>query len=270
MKRLIPLLALIAPSAQAAPQRVISLNPCTDQYVLALADPAQIAGLSRHAANPQMSAAAQQARPYRRFGTNAEEVLAAKPDLVLGLPFGSSPAAVALAGQHYPTLDLPPATSFADIVAQTRQVGAALGKAQRAEALVAGMERDLASVPHGRTGLVAAYYQRRGFLTGTGTLVDDMMARAGMENLARRLNKPVLARLSVEELVAARPDVIIMESANRHVRDQGTELLHHPALRAIPRLYLPEAWTVCGGPAYGLAVRSLVAQGKGLRPARRK
>ena len=37
-------------------------------------------------------------------------------------------------------------------------------------------------------------------------------------------------------------------------------MLHHPALRDIPRLRLPQAWTVCGGPAYVRAAQSLVAQ----------
>jgi iron complex transport system substrate-binding protein len=37
-------------------------------------------------------------------------------------------------------------------------------------------------------------------------------------------------------------------------------MLHHPALRDIPRLRLPQAWTVCGGPAYVQAAQSLVAQ----------
>ena len=53
---------------------------------------------------------------------------------------------------------------------------------------------------------------------------------------------------------------IIVESATDHVTDQGTEMLHHPALRDIPRIRLPQAWTVCGGPAYVRAARSLVGQ----------
>ena len=32
------------------------------------------------------------------------------------------------------------------------------------------------------------------------------------------------------------------------------------ALRDIPRIRLPQAWTVCGGPAYVAAARSLVRQ----------
>jgi iron complex transport system substrate-binding protein len=44
------------------------------------------------------------------------------------------------------------------------------------------------------------------------------------------------------------------------VIDQGTEMLHHPLLRTIPRIDIPQAWTVCGGPAYVLAARSLARQ----------
>jgi iron complex transport system substrate-binding protein len=66
--------------------------------------------------------------------------------------------------------------------------------------------------------------------------------------------------MSIEEMVAARPDYLIVESATDRVTDQGTEMLHHPALRGIPRLSIPQAWTVCGGPAYVTAARSLSQQ----------
>ena len=37
-------------------------------------------------------------------------------------------------------------------------------------------------------------------------------------------------------------------------------MLHHPALSDIPRIVVPEAWTVCGSPAYTKAARSIAAQ----------
>ena len=86
------------------------------------------------------------------------------------------------------------------------------------------------------------------------------MRRAGLVNLAGKLGKPPLSRLSIEELVAARPDFIIVDSEADRVGDQGTEMLHHPALKDIPRIRLPQAWTVCGGPAYVQAARSLAVQ----------
>lgn len=248
-----------------APRRVVSLNLCTDQLVLALADRAQIAGLTRNATDPQMSAAAAQAHGLPVVHGSAEEIAAIDPDLVIGQFLSGNPALAALPGRHYPRLDLPPVEDYPAILASIRQVAAALGHRDRGEALVARMNREMAVLgaspgqAPGR-GRVAAYYQRRGYLTGTGTLVDDLMRRVGLVNLAARLGKPALAQIPLEEMVAAQPDFLIVESATDHVRDQGTEMLHHPALARFRRIGLPQAWTVCGGPAYARAARHIARQ----------
>jgi iron complex transport system substrate-binding protein len=101
---------------------------------------------------------------------------------------------------------------------------------------------------------------RRGYLTGTGTLTDELMTRVGLVNLAARLGKPMLAQVPLEQMALARPDFLLIESDSEGVVDQGTEMLHHPVLRSTPRLRLPQAWTVCGGPAYVLAAESLSRQ----------
>ena len=155
---------------------------------------------------------------------------------------------------------MPPAESYPAIVDQIRIVAAAVGHKERGEQLIARMNADLVRIVPPGNGRVAAYYQRRGYLTGTGTLIDDLMHRVGLRNLAATLGKPVLSRVSIEEMVVARPDYLIVESATDRVADQGTEMLHHPALANIARLRVPEAWTVCGGPAYVLAAQSLAAQ----------
>jgi len=69
-----------------------------------------------------------------------------------------------------------------------------------------------------------------------------------------------LSHVSLEEMVVARPDFLVVESATDSVIDQGTEMLHHPALAGIPRISMPQAWTVCGGPAYVTAARSIADQ----------
>src|SRR5690606_17595453 len=138
------------------------------------------------------SAAAAQVRGLRILGQSAEEVLAIDPDLVVGMPARRSAVMTALKDQDYPALDLRTAEDFATIVEQARRVAHAIGKPERGEALVARMERDLAVLGKPGRGRVAAYYQRRGFLTGTDTLIDDLMRRAGLVNLAGRLGKPPL------------------------------------------------------------------------------
>ncbi|HKT77579.1 MAG TPA: ABC transporter substrate-binding protein [Sphingobium sp.] len=246
-------------AAPAPPRRVVSLNTCADQYVLALADPGQIAALSPYGHDPELSAAVGKARHFPVLKRPAEEVLAIRPDLLVGFPAGGTSVVGAPPGQ-WRTLGLGSADGFGAIKAQVRQVAAALGHVGRGEALIARMERDLADLPRPRRGGVAAYYQRRGYMTGTGTLVDELIRRAGLTNLAAKLGKPALAQVPLEEMIAARPDFLIVEAGSEAVVDQGTEMLHHPVLRAIPRIRVPQAWTVCGGPAYVEAARAIIAQ----------
>lgn len=242
----------------AAPRRIVSLDLCADQLVLALADRSQIAGLSRFARDPGLSAAADKVRGLPILRDTGESLLVAHPDMVVAIPARPLPA---LDPHSYRLVDAPNADNYGMIVAQLRQVGRAVGHADRAEAIVDDMNTRLAALPHrpGR-GKIAAYYQRRGYMTGTGTLVDELIGRMGLINLAAKLGKPVLSQLSLEEMVAARPDYLILESATADVRDQGTEMLHHPALRDIPRLWIPQAWTVCGTPDYVRAAESLARQ----------
>ncbi|MFB0873599.1 MULTISPECIES: ABC transporter substrate-binding protein [unclassified Sphingobium] len=250
---------LTGATAPSAPRRIVSLNVCADQYLLALADPGQIAALSINARDPELSAAADKARAFRSLRRGPEEVLAIQPDLLIGYPVGGGALAAAPPGR-WRTLGVADATSYAAILGQIRQVARAVGHTDRGEALIAQMNRDLATLPRTRHGGIAAYYQRRGYLTGAGTLVDDLMRRVGLTNLAGKLGKPALAQLSLEEMVAARPDWLIVEQATDRVQDQGTEMLHHPALRTIKRISLPQAWTVCGGPAYVQAARAMTAR----------
>ena len=273
-RRLLTILMIAAAGAPAAaapprpPRRIVSLNLCADQYLLALADPGQIVALTRFARDPNMSAAAKAARTMPVSRGSAEDVLMLRPDLVIASPFRRQTVAAVLAGRNVATLDLPPADSYAAIVTQVRQVAAAIGHPDRGETLIRRMDTALARLPRAPGGgRTAAYYQRRGFLTGTGTLVDELMQRLGLANLATRLGKPALAQLSLEQMALARPDYLIVESATDRVTDQGTEMLHHPILDGIPRLRIPEAWTVCGGPAYVLAAQSLAAQLRTQRPA---
>lgn len=245
-------------AAPVPPGRIVSLNTCADQYVLALADPRQIAALSPYGHDPELSAAVGKARSHRILKRPAEEVLAIRPDLLIGFPMGDN--VVGAPPGKWRTLGLASADSYAMILAQIRQVAGAVGHPERGEALIRSMDRGLATLPRAKRSGVAAYYQRRGYMTGTGTLVDDLMKRAGLVNLAEKLGKPSLSQLSLEEMIAARPDWLIVESGSEQVVDQGTEMLQHPILRAIPRIRVPQAWTVCGGPAYVQAVRSIVAQ----------
>lgn len=269
-RRLVASLALLmtvaADRAPPPPKRIVSLNLCADQLLVALADRGQIAALTQLSRDGSMSAIAVTARSLPVTRGDLESVIALRPDLVLATP-GRDVTRMVPGGLTPPRLvGLWPADSYAAITAQVREVAAAVGHAERGERLIARMDAELRAIPKPRTGgATVANYQRRGYLTGGGTLVDEMIRRAGLVNLATRLGKPSLSYLSLEELVAARPDYLL-EDADDRVIDQGTELLHHPALAGFRRLRLPDAWVTCGGPTFPAAVRSLVRQTARARP----
>ena len=66
--------------------------------------------------------------------------------------------------------------------------------------------------------------------------------------------------VSLEALVAARPDYLIVSEHEAEAMDQGQAFLAHPALArlwpAARRLVLPDRLTICGGPS----TPALVAQ----------
>jgi iron complex transport system substrate-binding protein len=241
------------------PRRIVSLNLCADQLVLALADRGQIAGLTRYAGDPHMSAAAQASRGLPILRGSAEEIVAIDPDLVIGMPARRSPAIAVLKAHKYPSLDVKSSDGYDAIRRSIREVAVAVGHPERGAALVAAMDHDLASLPRVHRPVVAAYYQRRGYLTGTGTLMDDLMRRVGVTNLAAKLKRPALSQISLEEMAAARPGYLVVDTATDKVVDEGTAMMHHPVLAGIPRIGIPQAWTVCGGPAYVKAAHALAA-----------
>jgi iron complex transport system substrate-binding protein len=257
LRPLLLTLALAFPLYAAPPRHVASLNLCADQYLVALADPGQIAGLTRLSHMANMSPIAAQATRYPTISSSAEALLARQPDLLLtGWP-GQADAAIR-AGLKAQILIVPPAASYADIVAQIRLVAGAVGHPARGEALIRRMDRELAAIPRDGRDRVAADYQRRGYLSGAGTLMDEMMRRVGLVNLATRLGRPALSNLSLEQFVAARPDFLI--TGGGPARDLGSAMLDHPAIAHIPRLYLPGPFADCGGPSFPTAVRLLSDQ----------
>jgi len=257
MRLLFLAFALAWPAWAAPPRHIVSLNLCADQFLIRLADPGQIVGLTRLSHMPNMSPIAAEAARFPVVGSSAEALLAAQPDLILtGWPGQADPAV--RAGLNTQILIIPPANSYADIVGQVRLVANAVGHPDRGEALIHRMDAALAAIPKAGRGRTAADYQRHGYLSGTGTLMDDMMRRVGLRNLTTELGLPALAHLSLEQFVAHRPDFLITGTGK--ARDLGSAMVNHPAIAGVPRLRLPGSLADCGGPSYPLAIRLLSDQ----------
>src|SRR5213592_2312668 len=73
----------LAPALAAALPHIASMNVCTDQLLIPLADPEQILGLSRYSRDRFESWAADDAHRYRILSGGAEDILLLRPDVVV-------------------------------------------------------------------------------------------------------------------------------------------------------------------------------------------
>jgi iron complex transport system substrate-binding protein len=147
-------------------------------------------------------------------------------------------------------------------------VAALTGHADRGEALIAEIDaaRTRARATVASAKLTAAVYQRRGYVTGSGTLTADLLATVGLVDGGGKLAGNIGGFVPLERIVATPPDVIIVGSPAARPEDQGSALLSHPALADLyppdRRIVLPDRLTVCGGPSLPAAFDWLAAEAR--------
>lgn len=260
-------LALLAGPAQAdgAPRQVASMNLCTDQLLIALADPERVASLSWLAGDRRLSYFADRAAGFPVNAGRGEAMLLGRADLVLAGPFEGRARRDMLRRLGFEVMTLGLWTRLDEGRAQVRALAARLGAPQRGEALVARIDEALTraagAAPAPRTVLVL---QRRGYTPGDTTILDELVTHMGLVPHAARLGVPRGGTVPLERLVADPPDYLLMGAADREAVDQGSALLVHPALaRLVPperRLVLPDRLTICGGPSTPEAIDALAAE----------
>ena len=102
---------------------------------------------------------------------------------------------------------------------------------------------------------------RRGWVSGKGGLVDSLLEAGGLSNAAVEAGRRVSGYATLEAIVAAKPDLLLLQDRYATTPDQGAALLVHPALQQLfppgKRLYVPERLTVCAGPMLADALDAL-------------
>ena len=207
MSLLLPLLALTSWSpARAAPApRVLSLDQCADQYVLALSPRSAIVGLSTRAGNPDSYLAARaRGLPTRR--ADAEAALAAHPQVVVRY-WGGEPRLLAeLQRRGARVARIEEASDFAGVRRNIRSVAASLGRTAAGERLIADMDARLAASAGAWGGRGALYLTSGGATAGAGTLIDSILRAAGLRNLAGGAG---YREVSLEKLELDPPSAIV-------------------------------------------------------------
>jgi iron complex transport system substrate-binding protein len=221
---------LLASPASAEPRRIVSLDYCADQFVLALADREQIVALSRGSRRDDSYYRAR-ARGIRQTRGTLEEVLALRPDLVVRNWGGLWDAQAVYARFDVPVLQVGDATDF-DVARQDLLDAArVIGRAGRGEALARDLDLRLARLraTTPRTPPPVLYLSAGGAVAGSGTMMQSVIEAAGGRNVHQGESWTVMP---LERLVEMPPALIALGFFD-HGRSRVNPWLpgRHPALR---------------------------------------
>lgn len=251
-------LTACAPAAPQPPRdpahpTIVSLNPCLDAILVEIAPPAQVLALSHYSRDPGSSSIppATAAR-YGVTGGTAEEVIAAKPDLVLASIFLPQPTRSALerAGLKVATFGSP--TSIAESAQQVREVAQLAGRTLKGEALAA---RIAAPPPPPGEPIDALLWQPGEIVAGEQTLIAELLREQGFASDAARRGLKQADRVSLESVLADPPGVLLVAgdaAGQRHPLVQDT----YKSMVVAP---FDPSLIYCGGPTI-LRARARLAE----------
>ena len=269
-------LAAASPVVQAQdvrPKRIVSINQCTDELVLRLADADRVASvswLSRDAANSNVAALADRVPVNHGL---AEEVMSHRPDVVLAGAWSSRTTVEILKRLGVKLVEFDVPRTFDEARAEVRKLAAAIGEQERGEAMVRDIDAGLAALPSPKPPLRALVMQPNGFTVEKGSLVEEIMNRAGLENLASRVGGGGYLQVPLEAVALQQADVMILNGEAYGAPSLATAALEHPIIKALGRRLRvvalpPKLWT-CVGPNLVEATRLLIAQTRGAGTAAR-
>lgn len=212
-RALLMLLLLPALLWGGSPRRVVSQTVGTDDLLLALAAPGQIAALSHLARDRRYSPSYQEAQSLPCLdNSEAEAILRHRPDLVLVASYTEPEVLNLLRRAKVELLIIERFETLEDLYANAHRLGKALGREARAEELIKQwqarvevLRRKLEGVKPVRVLAVGLYP----FTAGAGTTFQDLCDHTGAINVAAEAGLKGHAPTPGEQVLAWRVETLI-------------------------------------------------------------
>ena len=219
MRALLAFLCFGVLAFAGTPKRVVSQTVGTDEMLMALADPGQIAALSVPSRNPDYCTDATKAAAVPQLAaSDAEAILRFHPDLVLMASFSRAETIAQVRRAGIPVLVIERFDTLEDTYADLRLIGKAVGHEDRAEALVAQLKARvdaLAARLKGVTPTRLMAPSAYGYIAGRHTTFDDLCARAGALNVAAEAGLEGHAPIPSEKVLVWKVDRLVLEGSDR-------------------------------------------------------
>ncbi|MEM7281772.1 MAG: ABC transporter substrate-binding protein [Pseudomonadota bacterium] len=234
--------------ADSPAQRIVSLDYCSDQFVLKLLPRSRILAVSpdaeRHFSYMRDSAdGIAQVRPV------AEDVLIIGPDLIVRSYGGGAHAAKFFEHAGVPVLQVPYAGTIGEIRSAIAFLANELGVSERGKDVIATMDDRLKRVQNKSKPKSVLYMTPSGVTSGPGTLVHEMLLAAGLTNFE---SQPGWRSIPLERMAYEQPDMVAAAffSVDTNHPAMWSPMRHPVAKRQLrdrPTVMLEGAWTSCGG-----------------------
>ncbi|MEJ6601691.1 MAG: ABC transporter substrate-binding protein [Opitutaceae bacterium] len=175
---------------QAEPLRVVSQTVGTDELLLAVAAPEQIAALSHIAREKEYSAVADEAVNYAQIGRgDAETILKFRPDLVLVADYSRGELVSQLKRAGVELMSFDQYATMDDALENLRRLARRLGPDAevRAADVIANVEQRMTTLADRLEGVRPVKViapSTYGIISGGGTTFQDLCNHAAAENLA--------------------------------------------------------------------------------------
>jgi iron complex transport system substrate-binding protein len=227
-----------------------------------LVPPDRITAISRYSKDPTASSLPPNvAARFPGTAGTAEEVITLRPSLVLATSY-TAPAtreAFARAGLKVLYLDSP--STLAASKSQVRELAAALNAKAEGGAMVGRIDAAIRDAATAAPPVTALLWIGGNLATGGGTLLDEMMTKAGFSNHAAHYGLTHTGYLPIEHVVADPPRVIIApEPEGRDAGSRAAQLRRRAIRRSganILQAEFPRELVNCGGPLIAPAMSRL-------------
>jgi iron complex transport system substrate-binding protein len=219
-----------------------SLNLCSDEYLLLLARPTEIASISFLSQDPLESPLWRSARRHHANRGSIEQVVALRPTLLLTMGGGGRASAQIARRMDMRTLDLRSAASLEDVEHNLIAVAAALGRPGAAVPWVNRLRALRKGAP--AQAVDAIWLSGGGQSLAAGSIGTRWMRLAGFAQ------RPLSGgHASLEDLLLKPPPYVVASDYRSGQMSGGQRWLDHPIVRKAGRRVRTDgrAWT-CMGP----------------------
>ena len=232
--------------------RIVSLDLCSDQIVLILADQNQVAAIST-AADDVYSFYREKAVFFPKTRGKIEEIIMLEPDVVMQTYSTTMNMGKMTKRIGASLIELNYSNEPEILYKNIKMAGKVLGQNDRASQFnkrYANRINKIKNQP--RSKLKIAYVTPSGVTAGIGTSVNDIIKLSGFESYAATHNFKGWLNLPIENLIMDPPDIFITGYfEDKAVTQSNWSLARHNSLikmmKNIPTVNIPSSYLSCNG-----------------------